>query len=49
MNHPADSAEQVLEGYRTAVLEQNVDKFMHLYDPAARVFDRPGFRGGSFD
>ena len=42
MNHPASTAEQVLAGYQAAVLEQDVDKFMHLYDPEARVFDTWG-------
>ena len=42
MNSPANTVEHVLEGYRAAVLEQHVDRFMNLYDPEARVFDTWG-------
>jgi ketosteroid isomerase-like protein len=39
MNNSVDPVKQVLEGYAAAVHEKNVDKFMQLYDPQARVFD----------
>ena len=33
---------QVLESYRSAVFKKDVDAFMRLYDPSARVFDTWG-------
>ena len=30
---------EVLEAYKAAVYERNVDTFLRLYDPEARVFD----------
>ncbi|RYY76735.1 MAG: DUF4440 domain-containing protein [Gammaproteobacteria bacterium] len=33
---------QVLEAYKSAVLEKNVDAFMQLYDVNARIFDTWG-------
>lgn len=41
----SDTEKQVLrsiETYKAAVLAKNVDTFMHLYDPDARVFDTWG-------
>lgn len=39
MNDLEDSIMQVLEVYKAAVLEQDVDAFMHLYVQEVRVFD----------
>jgi ketosteroid isomerase-like protein len=42
MNKLANPGKQVLDGYAAAVHQKNVDKFMHLYDDEARVFDTWG-------
>ena len=34
--------EAILDGYRTAVYDKDVDAFMNLYDDGARVFDMWG-------
>lgn len=39
MKENPESILQVLEAYKTAVLEKNVQAFMQLYDKDARVFD----------
>lgn len=36
------SVAKVIEAYRTAVATRNLDAFMRLYDPSARVFDAWG-------
>ena len=33
---------QILEAYKAAVHDRNVDAFLRLYDPEARVFDTWG-------
>lgn len=33
---------KVIEGYKAAVAARNIDAFMRLYDPAARIFDAWG-------
>jgi ketosteroid isomerase-like protein len=42
MNDLANPIIQILEAYKTAVYERNVDMFMRLYDQEARVFDTWG-------
>ncbi|WP_029921203.1 YybH family protein [Nevskia soli] len=42
MNSPEDSVLQVIEAYKAAVLEKDVDAFMRLYDQKVRVFDMWG-------
>lgn len=42
MNSPEDSVLRVLEAYKAAVLEKDVDAFMRLYDQKVRVFDMWG-------
>jgi ketosteroid isomerase-like protein len=39
MNDLENRIAQVLEAYKAAVYERNVDAFLRLYDPEARVFD----------
>ena len=39
MNDLENRIAQALEAYRAAVYERDVDAFLRLYDPAARVFD----------
>ena len=39
MNDFENRIVQVLEAYKAAVYERNVDAFLSLYDPEARVFD----------
>ena len=39
MNNSAHRIFEVLEAYKAAVYERNVDAFLRLYDPGARVFD----------
>jgi len=36
------SVARVIEGYRSSVASRDVDAFMRLYDPSARVFDAWG-------
>jgi ketosteroid isomerase-like protein len=39
MNNSENRIMQVLAAYKAAVYERNVDAFLRLYDPEARVFD----------
>ena len=39
MDNSENRIMQVLEAYKAAVYERNVDAFLRLYDPEARVFD----------
>lgn len=39
MNELEQSVAQVIESYKSAVHEHDVDAFMRLYDPKVRVFD----------
>ncbi|WP_165393216.1 YybH family protein [Rivibacter subsaxonicus] len=36
------SIDRVIEAYRASVAARDIDAFMHLYDPTARVFDAWG-------
>ena len=42
MSELEPSVARVIEGYKAAVAARDVDAFMRLYDPAARVFDAWG-------
>ena len=42
MNDIDKSIAQILESYKSAVLARDVEAFMRLYDPGARVFDTWG-------
>jgi ketosteroid isomerase-like protein len=43
MNDLENSIMRVIETYRAAVLEKDVDAFMRLYDQEVRVFDRGAY------
>lgn len=42
MKEIESSVARVIEGYKAAVAARDIDAFMRLYDPAARVFDAWG-------
>jgi ketosteroid isomerase-like protein len=42
MNDIESQVRQAMETYRSAVLAQNAETLMHLYDPEVRVFDTWG-------
>ena len=39
MNKPDDVVNGVIDAYRQAVFDRDVDAFMRLYDPGVRIFD----------
>ena len=39
MNITEDPASRIIEAYQLAVFDRDVDAFMRLYDPGARIFD----------
>ena len=42
MNKTDESVNSVIDAYRQAVFDRDVDAFMRLYEPGARVFDSWG-------
>lgn len=42
MSDTEASVARVIAGYKASVAARDIDAFMHLYDPAARVFDTWG-------